>query len=615
MTQKTVPGPEELAQDPQKLAETLDMADAAGFGTQALLRRQRVGAAQRRLERAKSEKAPPEEIARLERRVTLRQDSLNRAQASFAMTNLRRPDIEEDKGQLFGLIIEETKATDLTAALLGSAGEVLTFASVAENGSFLLSLDQDGDAVRLQISDGQQRILFRDAESFDLPTGQVVYREVTLTGPIKDPVPPPTQLVMPDLAGQTEAAACAALARIGITDIEIEQQPSDGVSGVVIGQSPSEGVVLEPDSAVKLTISQSGDGQNSRRVVVPNFVGRPLEEAEKDADQLGLKPESRFVPGEADPGTVMAQDPIADTVVARGAPVKLEASQTKTVTMPDLVGRQESLARPVAERLGLTVTVKPETSDATPGLVIAQEPRAGSELTPPAPVTLVVARARTVLMPNLIGQRTATAVLAAERLELKVTLKEEEDANVESGTVVAQDPEPGKEIQPGDPVTLLATPSKAFAMPNFVGRKVTPASQAGKRLGLEVTVTEEPSDAEDGTVTAQAPKAGTEVKPGDPVTLLVARRRIVRPGEGRSDRTFLRALGDAIRDDERSATLSISGPAMDEALADAGLVDARAVEKAIELDNAELQSRLKLRNRRDAIRFRSILKAALEKLR
>ena len=129
-------------------------------------------------------------------------------------------------------------------------------------------------------------------------------------------------------------------------------------------------------------------------VTLPSFVGRNVDEAVNDANELGLKPEAKpkpltlgSDPLDAELGTVRMQDPPAGTVVELGTPIRLVFAEGTTVTMPDLVGEKISAAAKTAETLGLQITVK----DVTLARVVAQDPPAGTEVSPSAVVTLLVA--------------------------------------------------------------------------------------------------------------------------------------------------------------------------------------------------------------------------------
>ena len=76
-----------------------------------------------------------------------------------------------------------------------------------------------------------------------------------------------------------------------------------------------------------------------------------------------------------------------------------------SVTVPNVIGRDEAVARRVLEALGLTVgTVEPVESRVAEGRVLVQNPRGGARVEPGAPIDLGVAELERVTVPNLVGR-------------------------------------------------------------------------------------------------------------------------------------------------------------------------------------------------------------------
>ncbi len=99
-----------------------------------------------------------------------------------------------------------------------------------------------------------------------------------------------------------------------------------------------------------------------------------------------------------------------------------------------------------------------EKSDTVPeGVVIRQEPAAGTQVSPNTPVTLYVSSGATeVMVPNLVGQTEASAVMMIEAQGLTVgTITVVSSANVPEGTVVASDPVANAKLPLGSVVNLV----------------------------------------------------------------------------------------------------------------------------------------------------------------
>src|SRR5438067_13018435 len=84
--------------------------------------------------------------------------------------------------------------------------------------------------------------------------------------------PPPTVLV-PNVVGQTQAAATSAITGAGLTAGTVTQQSSTTVaSGNVISESPAAGTSVASGAAVNLVVSSGAPPPS--RVAVPSVVGR-----------------------------------------------------------------------------------------------------------------------------------------------------------------------------------------------------------------------------------------------------------------------------------------------------------------------------------------------------
>lgn len=338
----------ELIDDPDFLGLRLDAADAAALRSQISLHCQRVSAATRHLAKARARGAAPSELSRLEDRVERRRVRLAVVEDRFVAANLVKPDPNPKEIQVFGLVSEASGEGPLTAALLGSGNRVIASAAVNDNGSFLLSTPEQ-EEVRIQVSDQRQQVLFRDARAAPLELGRVTFREVPLGEPKKEPAPPPTRLTMPNLLGQSERAACAILGRLGISEIEINRQESPESPGLVLSQSPAPGAELREGTKVSLGVS------------IPATEGSGSDEPED--------PDPPEEPRDPDPNP-------------------------DRITVPRFLDLQIERAVRIAREIGLQVEQKPVASRLPNGIVVEQDPRAGTVVELPETVVLGVSTGR-----------------------------------------------------------------------------------------------------------------------------------------------------------------------------------------------------------------------------
>jgi eukaryotic-like serine/threonine-protein kinase len=137
-----------------------------------------------------------------------------------------------------------------------------------------------------------------------------------------------------------------------------------------------------------------------------------------------------------------------------------------------------------------------------------------------------------VEVPELVGLslEDATAAIDEAGLDLGQVEQRElpddpESEDIEPGTVLEQDPEPGEELDEGSEVDLvIAAGLDAIPVPSVVGLTEEEAREVLAEAGFElVDVEPVPDDeAEEGTVVEQVPEAGDEWPPDEAVLLSIS---------------------------------------------------------------------------------------------
>ena len=127
-------------------------------------------------------------------------------------------------------------------------------------------------------------------------------------------------------------------------------------------------------------------------------------------------------------------------------------------------------------------------------------------------------------VPRVIGepQRGATNKLLDAGFEVEPVFVENDD--FEPGTVFAQDPPAGAEIEPGSRVTIsIVAEAETVSVPNVVGLTRDEASTRLSSLGFAVSIEREESDTvEMDLVIEQSLAANQEANPGADITLIVS---------------------------------------------------------------------------------------------
>jgi serine/threonine-protein kinase len=149
----------------------------------------------------------------------------------------------------------------------------------------------------------------------------------------------------------------------------------------------------------------------AQTVSVPNVVGDPRRVAEQEIRDAGLEV-GEIVPAPAqdhpdeEPGTVIEQDPAPDEEVPEGSDVVLTViAQPDLIEVPQIdAGATVEEAQTIIETAGL-VPVGPEgqaSDDVDEGLVIGTEPPAGTEVEPESDVVIIVSSGpETVSVPEV----------------------------------------------------------------------------------------------------------------------------------------------------------------------------------------------------------------------
>jgi beta-lactam-binding protein with PASTA domain len=155
---------------------------------------------------------------------------------------------------------------------------------------------------------------------------------------------------------------------------------SEEPRGIVVAQNPRAGDEAQPNSRVRINVSQ-GTG----RVEAPDVVGRSASDAREALSEVGLQARIVQVPSAEPEGTVVAQSPTAGSEVARGSTVRINVSdgtgaqEPAEREVPNVEGLTEEEAIVQLEDAGFAVRIRREevTDPAEDGVVLSQIPAGG----------------------------------------------------------------------------------------------------------------------------------------------------------------------------------------------------------------------------------------------
>ena len=203
--------------------------------------------------------------------------------------------------------------------------------------------------------------------------------------------------------------------------------------------------------------------------LVPNLIGKVYEEVKDDTDLLGrfTLAEGDTVADEAEPGTIIAQDPKEDTEVGEAV---TEITVTisggpDTVTMPPLDNMDYQEACRLLRESGLKPIVPPEYQThetIEEGHIISYTPQNGLDLPPGTEVHMVVSRGpevKEVEVPKLVDMtlERAQATIKQHNLGEHGKLDEVYDPEIPKGYVISQYPKEGAKVSEGTDVNLVVS--------------------------------------------------------------------------------------------------------------------------------------------------------------
>jgi len=229
-------------------------------------------------------------------------------------------------------------------------------------------------------------------------------------------------VVVPRLVGQTQGAAVDALTKLGLK-ATLQNVPSDQPAGTVVGQNPPAGKEVDKGSKVILNVS-TGTGPSTTTVAtttttatttattatstttttaaapvrVPRVVALAQTPALRRLNTLGLRPAVVYVRSSQPANRVVGQSPAAGTTLRRGARVRIKVSTgpnpQPSVAVPDVVGQDQATAVQNLRGAGFRVAVlnRPTTDQSKDGVVVEQQPKAGSNIPGGLQVTIFIGR-------------------------------------------------------------------------------------------------------------------------------------------------------------------------------------------------------------------------------
>jgi serine/threonine-protein kinase len=260
---------------------------------------------------------------------------------------------------------------------------------------------------------------------------------------------------IPDLTGQTQAEATAALKALGLAVLITKQASADVPTGQVIAVRPNPGGRVPPGTTIELQISS---GPNV--VAIPSVQGSAVGTATAQLEALGLLVSTvEDVSDSVAEGNVISQAPSAGVEVKPGSTVTLTVSSgQQTTIVPNVAKMDIANAQNTLIAAGLVLGAQTEVNDAAPaGQVVSQDPAAGTSLPAGGSVSVVISKGpATTTVPSVVNQArgTAEATLSSAGFTPSATEQATTDPALD-GIVISQDPAGNSQRPQGSTVTIV----------------------------------------------------------------------------------------------------------------------------------------------------------------
>jgi beta-lactam-binding protein with PASTA domain len=199
----------------------------------------------------------------------------------------------------------------------------------------------------------------------------------------------PDTVEVPNVVGLSEDRARSTLTQAGFSNVSTRPADSLEDEGTVVAVSPEEGQQAARTATITLQVSTG-------TIKVPDVTGKTEAEARKiltDAGFADNQISSENVENDAVPqGSVVGTDPRAGSAVGAGEDITLQiAAPAETITVPDVTGQPEAVARQTLQNAGFTnIQRQPGADGDVPGTAAGTDPPAGTKVAPDEEILLLI---------------------------------------------------------------------------------------------------------------------------------------------------------------------------------------------------------------------------------
>ncbi|MFC5151951.1 Stk1 family PASTA domain-containing Ser/Thr kinase [Streptomyces amakusaensis] len=261
--------------------------------------------------------------------------------------------------------------------------------------------------------------------------------------------PDPGEMAVPSIVGLTVKEAEEDAANAGIKLAEAGRERCDQPKGDICSQTPADGTITQGDTITYVL------SEGAPQVEVPDVTEKSRDNAEDALERKGFEVEVKEVESsQADPGTVMSQNPAQNSMADKGTKVTITVATQSLQTVPPVVGNQLSSAQTQVSAAGFQVNTEYVDSEKPKDEVLSQTPDGDTKAAKNSTVTLRVSKGpeQTAQVPSLVGATLGDAkqLLAQSGLQIGDITGPADDA----ARVIAQDPGPGSQVAPNQRIKV-----------------------------------------------------------------------------------------------------------------------------------------------------------------
>ncbi len=228
------------------------------------------------------------------------------------------------------------------------------------------------------------------------------------------------------------------------------------------------------------------------KIDTPSLLGKTVEEAQAEAEKLGLKVEviSEEPNSKYKEGTISKQEPIEGLKVEAGQIIKvvLSKSISETVSVPSVEGKKLSEAVEMLEAGNLQEAVEYEFSDQEEDTVISQSPSAGENVEERTIIKLKVSRGPEEVfetVPTLVGKTVDDAKAGIGNFKIGEQ-SYNEDKSKKDGVILSQIPKAGTEAKKGSEISIVINKIEKEVQPQTI--KTSMAIMLPDKESIEIQI-------------------------------------------------------------------------------------------------------------------------------